>query len=383
VGEGDFTIAAWIHPGKQKRQGIVSLGNAERSQGWFLELLETRGPAVRFQTAGRDAQANATVTTPAGAIREDAWQHVAVVVKRGRNDTRIYVNGVLVARAATGSAQFDDEQANLQIGRTRIADSFNGELADVRLYNRPLEEGEIQGLVQPGRALVKAPPERKTDVTLQLGNRQFIGTLRPAFLVVRLDPGALAVSTKYAGVRALEKITLTPLAAGDELAKKFGAFEKRFAAAWCTSGTAARLRQYVAPVGPAQTVSSEQPAKYVFEGAIRNFPSPESEKDDNVNYLQGLREIGVHSEYTDGRDMPRLVIRSVEFEGPYYDVWPPASHTESFSTDGRMDQQTYAHKIIHDFATRAYRRPITPEEERGALRRFPEIDGLRRRFKTV
>jgi hypothetical protein len=111
-------------------------------------------------------------------------------------------------------------------------------------------------------------------------------------------------------------------------------------------------------------VSSEQPAKYVFEGAIRNFPSPESEKDDNVNYLQGLREIGVHSEYTDGRDMPRLVIRAVEFEGPYYDVWPPASHTRIFfPTDGRMDQQTYAHKIIHDFATRAYRRPITPEEE--------------------
>ena len=56
-------------------------------------------------------------------------------------------------------------------------------------------------------------------------------------------------------------------------------------------------------------------AKYVFEGTIRNFPSPIVEKD-NVNYLAGVREIGVRSEYTDGRDMPRLLIRSVEFEGP-------------------------------------------------------------------
>src|SRR5262249_39761055 len=37
LGEGDFTIAAWIHPGKSRRQGILSLGNAEHSQGWFLD----------------------------------------------------------------------------------------------------------------------------------------------------------------------------------------------------------------------------------------------------------------------------------------------------------------------------------------------------------
>ena len=62
-------------------------------------------------------------------------------------------------------------------------------------------------------------------------------------------------------------------------------------------------------------MTSEKLSKYVFEGTIRNFPSPDVEKD-NVNYLAGVREIGVRSEYTDGRDMPRLLIRSVEFEGP-------------------------------------------------------------------
>ena len=100
---------------------------------------------LRFQTAGRETTANATVTTPPGAIREDAWQHVAVVVRRGRNDTRIYVNGVLTARAATGSAQFDDTEADLQIGHIPGAGNFEGDLADVRLYCRPLDEAEIQG----------------------------------------------------------------------------------------------------------------------------------------------------------------------------------------------------------------------------------------------
>jgi len=363
VGEGDFTIAAWIHPGKARKQGIVSLGNAERLQGWFLEVAQTRASVLRFQTAGRDSYANATVMTPPGAIRQDAWQHVAVVVRRGKNDTRIYVNGVLSARAATGAAQFDDTEADLHIGQIPGTGSFEGDLADVRLYCRPLGEAEIRGLVQPGMSLVRPPQERKGDVTLHLGDRQFIGALRPAFLVVRLEQGSLPVSAKYSGLRDLEHLVVMPLSAGDELAKQFVAFEKRSPRLGVHLGLRRDCGSTFAPVGPPQTVSSEQPSKYVFEGAIRNFPSPESDKD-NVNYLAGLREIGVRSEYTDGRDMPRLAIRSVEFEGPYYDAWPPASHTNIFfPTDAATDQPTYGRKIIHNFATRAYRRPLTTDEE--------------------
>ena len=93
-----------------------------------------------------------------------------------------------------------------------------------------------------------------------------------------------------------------------------------------------------APVGPPQTVASEKLTRYVFEGTMRNFPAPEVEKD-NVNYLAGVHEIGVRSEYTDGRDMPRLLIRSVEFEGPYYESWPPPSHRNIFVDFDRKDDR--------------------------------------------
>ncbi len=362
VGEGDFSVAAWIRPGKLKKEGIVSLGDTDRSEGWFLDISDAKG-ALRFQTAGRDSEATATVMTPAGVIHEETWQHVAVVVRRGRNDTRIYVNGSLAGRAATGSAQFDDTKADLQIGHIPGSGPFQGDLADVRLYRRPLEETEIQGLMQPGKQFVKPATRRNADLTLKLGDLQFIGTLQPAFLVMRLEAGALPVSAKYAGVRDLERIVLTPLAADNEIAKKFATFEKRSPRLGVHLGLRRDCGSTFAPVGPPQVVSSEQPAKFVFEGAIRNFPSPEGDKD-NVNYLAGVREIGVRSEYTDGRDMPRLVIRSVEFEGPYYDSWPPASHKNIFvDFDRKSDLQAYARKIIHDFATRAYRRPITSAEE--------------------
>src|SRR5690349_144519 len=95
---------------------------------------------------------------------------------------------------------------------------------------------------------------------------------------------------------------------------------------------------------------------------MRNFPAPEVEKD-NVNYLAGIREIGVRSEYTDGRDMPRLLIRSIEFEGPYYETWPPATHRNIFiESKDRDDPPVYARQILESFATRAFRRPVTPAE---------------------
>ena len=110
--------------------------------------------------------------------------------------------------------------------------------------------------------------------------------------------------------------------------------------------------------GP-RSVSSTTPTAYVFEGAIRNFPSPDVEKD-NVNYLAGLREIGVRSEYTDGRDMPRMLVKSVEFEGPFYDAWPPASHRAIFRDDLRRDDpREHAREVISAFAARAFRRPVS------------------------
>ena len=35
VGEGDFSVAAWIHPGQLRKAGIVSLGSNDRTLGWY------------------------------------------------------------------------------------------------------------------------------------------------------------------------------------------------------------------------------------------------------------------------------------------------------------------------------------------------------------
>lgn len=212
-----------------------------------------------------------------------------------------------------------------------------------------------------------APVEDKKpkELTLTLGERQFTGNLpQPAFLVVRLPAGELPFKVQLSGNTAIERLAFTLLGADHALAQRFTRFEQRAPRVGVHVGLRRDCGSTLNSVGSPQTVANTALQKYVFEGAIRNFPSPDVEKD-NVNYLAGVREIGVRSEFTDGRDMPRLLIRSIEFEGPLYDAWPPAPHRNLFVDFDRPDDQpAYAREILRRFATRAFRRPVTVEEEK-------------------
>jgi hypothetical protein len=390
VGEGDFAVSAWIKPKELTKGALVSLGGPARDLGWYLEMTDARG-TLRLQTAGQTDDANATVSSPPGTIRPGVWQHVAAVVRRGRNQTLLFVNGKLVAQASTGAAQFDDPKADLEIGNLAGLRPFEGEIADVRLYRRPLAGSEIQALIQPGKQFVTVAEEprrrrgqKRPDFALTLGDRQFSGVLRqPAFLVVRLPAGPMSLSARFEGAQELDRIVLTPLSPGQKVARQFLTFEKRLPRVGVHLGLRRDCGSTFAPVGQPQTVKGDTLAKYVFEGTIDNFPRPIVEKN-NVNYLAGIHEIAVRSEYTDGRDIPRLLIRSVEFEGPYYQAWPPASHKNIFvEFDRKNDKQAWAQRIVQSFATRAYRRPITAPEEAALMAVYTKAEAAGRSFQDA
>ena len=204
---------------------------------------------------------------------------------------------------------------------------------------------------------------------------------QPAFLAVRLDAGPLPLGIQSTGAKEMDRVVFTPLPAGNEVGKRFLAFEKRSPRLGVHLGLRRDCGSSLVPVGTAQDVGGEKLSRYVFEGAIRNFPSPSVEKD-NVNYLAGVREIGVRSEYTDGRDIPRLLIRSVEFEGPYYEAWPPPAHRNIFvDFERKSDLPAYARKIVAQFRDArlpAPRHSIRRGRVAGGLRK---IVGLRTLFR--
>jgi hypothetical protein len=198
-----------------------------------------------------------------------------------------------------------------------------------------------------------------------------------AILRKRLPAGPLSLQLSGGPASAVRKLLFTPLPDESPESKAYAAYEKRSAWLGVHVGLRRDCGSTLSPVERPQPVLAEQFQDYIFHGAINDFPAPEVETD-NVNYLAGVREIGVRSEYTDGRDLPRLLIESITFEGPIYNSWPPETHSrllpvsplfhsallEPPSAAGQPDSASsrYAHQVLADFATRAFRRPASAAE---------------------
>ena len=362
VGDEEFTVAAWIRPTELRQGGIVCLGRYGQ-QGFVFDMPNAQG-VLRIETFKSANQRNGTVQSRPGAIRINQWQHVAAIVRRDDKMTRLYVNGFEVAVGKVNKWDLDDPKVDLHIGRVQDSRLFKGEIDEVRLYRRALAVAELQALIEPGRKFATAPPNEKPEnLGLTLGDRHFTGLLaQPAFLAVRLPAGPVKLAARWGNGLQVGRVVLTPLDVDDPVAVRFAAFEKRVPRLGVHIGLRRDCGSTLSPVGAAVPVGSTELTDYRFEGAISNFPSPDVEKD-NVNYLAGIREIGVRSEFTDGRDMPRLVVRSVEFEGPYYEQWPPRPHRGIFvESDKAGETREYAEEVIAAFASRAFRRPVTAVE---------------------
>jgi mono/diheme cytochrome c family protein len=212
------------------------------------------------------------------------------------------------------------------------------------------------------------PAADTRELSLRIGERQVTSRWsQPACVVVRLPQETVTIHAAYAGPEPIDAMTLVPLAASHELAERLVKMEQRRPWLGVHLGLRRDCGSTLAAVGMPQRVESGEVRDYVFEGAIANFPNPRVEAD-NPNYLAGFREIAVRSEYTSERDMPRLLVESVEFEGPLHEQWPPASQLslmQGADADTR-NTEGWARSVLRSFATRAFRRPAT-ESEIGGL----------------
>jgi hypothetical protein len=59
---------------------------------------------------------------------------------------------------------------------------------------------------------------------------------------------------------------------------------------------------------------------------------------------------------------PRLKIEWIEFENPYFETWPPKTHTDILFDRAGFEEPAYAREVIRRFAARAYRGPIAAAE---------------------
>jgi hypothetical protein len=282
-----------------------------------------------------------------------------IVDPRGRNAEMVR-DGLLVgADPAVASIPSDGTMIEATPGDgagrwTCTIDEPGIHLVHVRLANaRPL------ALAPDG-----TPPQEAKELVLDVGGRHFAGPwYQSGFVVVRLPAGPVTLAATTAGSEPIEGVVLELLDEAGALARRFARFERRTPWLGVHLGLRRDCGSTLTPVGAPQAVAAGELADYLFEGALGNFPDPDVEPD-NPNYLAGVREIAVRSEYTVDRDMPRLLVRSVEFGGPFLESWPPPPHRAIVDVPGAggADAEARVRAILTAFAARAFRRPATAAE---------------------
>jgi len=148
VVQDDFTISLWI---KTTQTGPV--GNWSGAIG----LVDGECPGVTddFGTALVGDKfalgiGNPDITlTSKTAVNDGKWHHVAAVRTRSTGAMQVYVDGKLEA-TATGCTHSLTVPGRLTIGQIQTGGHrFDGSMADVHIYSRPLTAGEITKLSRP------------------------------------------------------------------------------------------------------------------------------------------------------------------------------------------------------------------------------------------
>ncbi len=212
-------------------------------------------------------------------------------------------------------------------------------------------------------------------VTADIGKRTFSKRLKPfppppdpdgnlvgPFLVARFPGGPITIKVGCGNGRNLKEAWVTPVADDSEVARQLASFEKRVPHLSVHMGLRTDVGPRLSRFDVPKPVPSATVERYSFRAPVSGFASQDTEED-NPNYLSGLKEIGIRSEPTDDRQIPRALIRAIEFEGPYHETWPPRGHADIFFPSPRRDDPpAYAREVLERFATRAFRRPATDGE---------------------
>ena len=105
--------------------------------------------------------------------------------------------------------------------------------------------------------------------------------------------------------------------------------------------------------------------EYTFKGRLENLPIPMIDTVE-TEILANIMVIGLWNDYLvkDNQDSgPPLLVKEIEFEAPFFEEWPPASHHAIFfPKEAETDQELYTREVLERFMEKAFRRPLVEGE---------------------
>lgn len=162
VGAGaGFTVEGWIRPDSVSgTKPVVEWNDGRGNIGAGLAVYSGRVEAYLTDTNSSPVR-RVLLRSPAGAVTNAIWQHVALTFDKTSGLAQVFVNGVSLAQTNLGTFQ-PQTQSPVYLGyRPTGSYYFMGGLDEFTVYNRPLAPGELQGIItadEAGKCLLPPPP---------------------------------------------------------------------------------------------------------------------------------------------------------------------------------------------------------------------------------
>jgi len=150
--QGDFTVESWFRTTDDDRNIIMGNYQTGRVGGSLVFELHTRNRVRIYVDNPADGRNPVSVFASASDFgtntRDGQWHHLAAT-RRG-NTIELYLNGKKVGSDSDSAGSFNLDADHFYIGRdTRPGDRcFNGDLDDVRLWERALTADEIAAIAR-------------------------------------------------------------------------------------------------------------------------------------------------------------------------------------------------------------------------------------------
>lgn len=133
----DFSVAVWVFPTKLDFAGENRVVFTDQ---YNLDLLRGGGRLDLFSGGGWQG-------TGVGPAQElETWHHLAGSFESQKKTGAFYVNGKLVSNGKTASDQLAQIQSPLRLGSCCGLAGFVGILDELRIYDRVLDDKEIEQL---------------------------------------------------------------------------------------------------------------------------------------------------------------------------------------------------------------------------------------------
>jgi hypothetical protein len=159
-----FTFAAWLKvPGNGSGSVIARMDVGKDFRGYDL-WFQNRAVGTHIISSW---PANALKVVSAQPLAADKWQHVAVVYDGSSkaSGVKIFIDGKLAGNKVEQDSLKDSivTQTAFKIGSRSSGGNYNGEVDELRIYNRALAAGEIQRLGgDPIKGILATPAAKRT-----------------------------------------------------------------------------------------------------------------------------------------------------------------------------------------------------------------------------